>query len=674
VTGPMSWSLPDPVRLEPPPGDPAALADLTTRLDAAAAVLGDLAGQLDGTPAAACGWAGDDAAAADAQVARVSGLARESAESLVRAAARVRRHEEVLTDVRQRLAQLQRAQAEDFDAAVRRMGAAADPATGLPGPGAAAAVEELLAAEAVRGRLRATMVTEVEIDAAATAAVLAGSGAVAGSGDRAHAVRHLEDLLPGWHASALQQRGAAFAAAFGAGDDLVSREAAARELLPWAGNGAVAAAVLTGLGAEGVREVLRLLGDGSLSAGSALAGVMAAVLGAPVPVGTADGVAGARDVRHVDPDDVRTLDADHVALGFGVVLAAARRSGRPGPSPATAREWGRQIVARERALGGERILDRLGRSPVLPGDPLEEVLGRLARPDAGPQAAGLLRAEPTWTHLLARPWDDGGAAFAAAVDRATAEPDDADVVVRSGLRALAIGLGDDGDPAGWTVDRGTASSIAPALAEAVAARPEVVAEPLVRAAAGAGEEDRPVLRGLGYLSADPAAAVVLDREMGEGSAAPEVQAGYLAVREYGQRLDHALGEFAAQQEAERRHATGVVVTEVLSSGPRLGEGVADALTVLSVVVGADGTWEGSTDEGLHLRAPCGDPDAAMAYEQVAAVLGAPVAPVPPPRDWVGLATALLPGADRLRDVVEAGIGVVEEIREDITEFADAKTD
>ena len=33
-----------------------------------------------------------------------------------------------------------------------------------------------------------------------------------------------------------------------------------------------------------------------------------------------------------------------------------------------------------------------------------------------------------------------------------------------------------------------------------------------------------------------------------------MQAGYLAVREYGQRLDHALGEFAAQEEAVRRHA------------------------------------------------------------------------------------------------------------------------
>lgn len=662
MTGPMGWALPDPARLDPPPGDPAALADLATRLDAAAGFLGDLRGRLGGAPAAACGWAGADAGAADAQVARVGELARSAADALMRAAARVRRHEEVLTDVRQRLAQLRRAQAEDMDTAVARMGAA-HTGTGLPGPGAAAAVADLAAAEADRARMRTAMLTEVEVDAAATAAVLAGCGAVAGGGDAAGDVRTLEDLLPGWHASALQQHGAHFVAAFlRPGADLQDAEEAARRLLPWAGNGAVAAAVLGGLGADGVREALRLLGDGSLSAGSALAGVMAAVLGAPVPAGAAAEVARARDVRHVDPDDVRTLDPDHVALGMGVVLAAARRSGRPGPPPATVREWGRQLLARERALG-EPIRARLRPSPALPGDPLEEVLGRLAREDAGPQAAGLLRAEPTWTTLLARPWDDGGAAFAAAVERAAAEPGHGDVVVRSGLRALAIGLADDGDPAGWTVDRATAASVAPALADAVAARPEVVADPLARAAAGAGESEQLVLRGLGLLSADPGAAAVLDRALGEPAGAPAVQAGYLAVREYGQRLDHALGEFAAQEEAVRRHATTTVVTAGLSFVRRGGEQVAGALTVLSVLVDADGTWDGSPDEGLRFGVPCGDPGAAAAYDHVAAVLGAPTAPTSPPTDWVGLAAAVVPGGERLEDVVEAGVGAVEDVRE-----------
>jgi len=672
VTGPMGWPLPDPVRLDPPPGDPAALADVATRLDAAATLLGDLRERLGGAPAAACGWAGDDAGAADAQVARVGELARSAAEALVCAAARVRRHEEVLTDVRQRLAQLRRAQAEDFDVAVARMGAGADPGTGLPGPGAAAAVADLVAAEAGRGGQSAGMLTEVDVDAAATAAVLADCGAVPDGRGGAGDVRTLEDLLPGWHAATLQQRGAAFAAAFLRPDadptdmtELAETEAAARRLLPWAGNGAVAAAVLTGLGADGVQEALRLLGDGSLSAGSALAGVMAAVLGAPVPTGAATGVARARDARHVDPDDIAGLDADHVALGMGVVLAAARRQGLAGPPPAAVREWGRQIIGRERELGSEWIISSRSRASFArPGDPLVEVLDRLARADGGRQAAELLGGEPTWSHLLSRSWEDGGAALTAVVERAAAEPgSDGDLVVRSGLRALGIGLADDGDPAGWTVDRDTATLVTPALADAVATRPEVVVEPLARAASGEGEQDRPVLRGLGYLSAEPEAAVVLDRALSQASGAPAVRAGYLAVREYGQRLDHALHEFAAQEAAIRRHLTTAMVTEALSYVKRGGDEVADALTVLSVVLDADGTWDASPDEGLHFAAPCGERGAAAAYGHVAAVLGAPTAPTSPPTDWVGLIAALVPGGERARDVVEAGVGVVEEARE-----------
>ena len=672
MTGPMGWPLPDPARLDPPPGDPAALADLAARLDAAAAFLGDLQGRLGGAPATACGWAGDDAAAADASVARVGDLARAAADALVCAAARVRRHEEVLTDVRQRLVQLRRAQAEDFDVTVAQLGAATDPGTGLPGPGAAAAVAALVAAEAGRGDLSAAMQTEVEVDAAATAAVLAECAAVADGGSRAGDVRTLEDLLPGWHASVLQQRGAAFAAAFLRPDadptdtaELAETEQAARRLLPWAGNGAVAAAVLTGLGADGVQEALRLLGEGSLSAGSALAGVLAAVLGAPVPTGAATGVARARDARHVDPDDVRSLDADHVALGMGVVLAATRRQGLAGPPPATVREWGRQIIGRERRLGPAWITSSRPQSaPARPGDPLVEVLDRLARADGGTQAAQLLGGEPTWSHLLSRSWEDGGGALAAVVERAVAEPgSDGDVVVRSGLRALGVGLADDGDPAARTVDRDTAATVAPALADAVAARPEVVVEPLARAAAGEGEQDQPVLRGLGFLSADPEAAAVLDRALDRAAGAPAVRAGYLAVREYGQRLDHVLDEFAAQEEAIRRHATTLMVTEALSYVKRGGDELADALTVLSVVVDADGTWDASPDEGLHFVAPGGDPDAAAAYDHVAGVLGAPTAPTSPPKDWVGLAAALVPGGERFRDVIEAGVGVAEEARE-----------
>lgn len=660
----MTALLPDPVPLDPPPGDPRALDDLTGRLHRAAALLGELADRLAADAVAVPSWTGRDATAATAAVRRVGGLAREAAEALRRAGERVALHRELLSDARGRLARLRAAQDEDFGAAAARLGGIPDPAAA----GTDAAFDELWRQESARRRLAAAIREDVAEDAAAAAAVLAGCSGVAGAGgrwgDADAASRYLADLLPGWHEAHLAQRGREFAVALGSGDDH-GREAAARELLPWAGDGVVAAAVLTGLGVEGFRAVLRRLGDGSLSAGSALARVVAAVLGAPVPPGDADEVARVRDGRHVDPGDHRTLDSDLVALGMGVVLAAGRGSPRAGPPAATVRDWGRQIVARERAMGAERIVDRvrLPPSPYRPGDPLQEVLARLAAADDAAPAAGLLRGQPTWSHLLDRPWDDGGAAFAASVARAgdAAGPAGA-VAVRAGLRALATGLGDDGDPAGWSVELRTAAGIAPQLAEAVATRPAVVVGPLVRAALGAGLGDRVLLRGLGLLSSEPAAAVVLDRAL--AGAPPAAAAGYVAVREFGQRLAHALDEFAARDLAERRAHLTDVVQEAVSSAPAAGRVLRPLVGLGSVLGDLDGTWDATRDLGGRftvedaVRAAGGAPGAEQAHANVAALLGAPVAPVPPPTDWLGLVADLLPGAGRHRDLAErAGDGV-----------------
>ncbi|MGY2128722.1 hypothetical protein [Blastococcus sp. SYSU DS0617] len=677
----MTALVPDPVPLDPPPGDPRALADLAARLEAAGDLLAVLGAQVPGDLAAASSWAGRDADAAAAQVRCVGELARDAGEALLRAAGRLTRHQWLLEDARDALAVLQRAQEDDFAAVALRIGGVVDPAAGGTDP-----LEELERAEAVRRAAAGTIRAEVADDATATAAVLTACSAVAGGigrpGDRERVEDHLGALLPGWHEALLVQRGRDFAVgirAAGNGSDVgtaAALEAAARELLPWAGDGAVAAAVLTELGPRGFRDVLRQLGTGSLSADSTLARTMAAVLGAPVPPGAAGAVAQVRDTRHVGRDDVRNLDSDHVALGMGVVLAAGRGDHRAGPPPATVRTWGRQIIARERALGAERIVDRLGPgpAPAPPGDPLEEVLVRLAEADDPAPAAALLGGEPTWTHLLHRSWDDDGAAFGALVDRAAGQPgDDGADVVRSGLRALATGLGDDGDPAGWAVDRTTAAGVAPALAGAVAARPEVVVEPLARAAAGAGQQDQLLLRGLGYLSAEPGAAAVLDDAVpgapapaGAAAAGPvrpvEIGAGYLAVREYGQRLVHALDEFAAQDEAGRRLRITEVVTGTLELGPVWARSIGDVVSVLSVVTDADGTWDAAPDDGEHVAVPAGMPRAA-AYRRVAAVLGAPTAPESPPIDWVGLAADLAPGGDRVRDAVEIGGELVEELRE-----------
>lgn len=650
----MTALLPDPVPLDPPPGSLRALEDLTGRLRRAADLLGELGERLSADAGSVPAWAGRDADGAVERVRRVHGLAHEAAAALQRAGTRLGVHREVLEDAGRRLAGLREAQEDDFGAAAARMGGIVDPLSPHPD----GAIEHLHAAESARRRVAEAIREDVAADAAATAIVLAGCTAVAGgSRGEADVARYLDALLPGWHEARLAARAGVLAVVLRDGDPF-DQERAARELLPSAAGGAVAAAVLTGLGVDGFRAVLRRLGDGSLSAGSALARVMAAVLGAPVPPADAAAVARVRDGRHVDAADHRTLDADLVALGMGVVLAAARGSTTAGPPAATVRGWGRQIVARERAMGAERIVDRvrLPPSPSRPGDPLEQVLVRLAGAGDPAAAAGLLRGQPTWSHLLARPWDDDGAALAAVVQQAGQEPGPAgDVAVRSGLRALATGLGDDGDPAAWTVDRATAAAIAPELAGAVALRPDVVAGPLARAAAGE-EEPRALLRGLGALSGEPAAATVLDRAL--DAAAPVAVAGWTAVREYGQRLAHALDGFAAQERAERRMHLTDAVGELASLPPVAGRVLGPLVALGGIAGDLDGTWDEAPDRGRRfsaedaVRAAGGAPGAGQAYRRTAALLGAPRAPVSPPIDWRGLAADLLPGRGPHGEAVE----------------------
>ena len=671
----MTGLLPDPAPLDPPPGDPRALEELAGRLSRAGALLGELGEQLGGDAGAAPSWSGRDAAAARARLQQVGGLARDAAGAQLRAGARLALHAGLLADARGRLARLRVIQEEDYGAAAARLGGVLDPAGGPD------AIEELHETEAARRRVADAIREEVARDAAATAAELDGCRAVAGAGGGAvDTGRYLAALLPGWHEAQLAQRGHDLAAVLRTGDPF-AWEAAARVLLADAGEGAVAAGVLTGLGVDGVRDVLRRLGEGALSEGSATARLLAAVLGAPVPVTDAAEVARVRDARYVDPAELRTLDDDLVALGMGVVLAAGRGDRAAGPPPATVREWGRQILARERATGGGRIVDRVQLPPsaARPGDPVEEVLVRLAREDAAGPAAALLRAQPTWTHLLARPWDDGGASLAGVVERAGEAPGSAgDVALRSGLRALGTGLGDDGDPAGWTVDRTTAAAVAPALGAAVAERPDLVARPLAQAAAGEGAADRTLLRGLGQLTSDPTAAAALDR--GLAAAGPVVVTGWAAVREYGQRLDHALGEFAAQDRAERRERVTDGVVEVLSL-PRIGRVLVPVVAVGAVVADLDGTWDEAPDRGERfplkavVRAAGGDEAAEQAYRDVAALLGTPRPPQSPPIDWRGLLGDVLPSRGRLGDGVERvddGVGnLLDEIEERREEHREA---
>ena len=437
--------------------------------------------------------------------------------------------------------------------------------------------------------------------------------------------------------------------------------------------------MLTGLGAEAFRDVLRGLGDGSLSARSALARVMAAVLGAAVPPAQADAVARVRDGRLVDPGDHRGLDGDLVALGMGVVLAAGRGDRRAGPPAATVRDWGRQIVARERAMGSERIVDRVRLGPAYapPGDPLEQVLVRLAEEDNPSAAAALLRGEPTWTHLLAHPWDDGGAAFAALVERAAGEP--GDVAVRSGLRSLAVGLGDDGDRAAGTVDRATVAAIAPALAGAVAARPDVLTGPLVRAGAGGAGGSRAAAARAGLPGHRPRRGPAPGPRRGRGRrparrvgrhrggaqcgrgrrgprGGPRVRAAP-GLRPGGVRRAGA-GRAA---EARRRPADagrGQVRRSARGGGRRPLRPGRDLGRRLPLPGGS-----ASVEDAV--RAAGGAPGAAAAFRRVTDVLGTPSAPESPPTDWSGLLVALVPGGGRARDAVEHVVDGAREVLEDV---------
>ena len=143
--------------------------------------------------------------------------------------------------------------------------------------------------------------------------------------------------------------------------------------------------------------------------------------------------------------------------------------------------------------------------------------------------------------------------------------------MRAGLRSLAAGLGDDGDPAGWTVDRATAAAVAPALGGAVAAQPDVLAGPLVRRPAGAAEDRRCCGGWATWAPTRDAAAgswtravaeavARLDAAAGAGAAdrAVAVAAGFRRPSaEYGQRLAYALDGFAAQERAGQRKHVGL---------------------------------------------------------------------------------------------------------------------
>jgi hypothetical protein len=684
--------LPEPVPLDMPPGNPEAVEELDRAVAGAAFRLAALGEELGGPAASAPGWLGDDAAAAAAQVDTVAGLARDAAAAVRTAAGRLSAHGERLRTARRQVAALRAEQDEDHRAAWAHFSDFADPAMVLriQAPAAVAVVEELQAAEAARRRRHSALLEEVVEDAAATARVLEDSSRVVGGkgrpGDEGRVIAYLAAELPGWGEAELAGRGAELAREFQGLLSPEEREALARRALACAGSGAFAAALLEGLGEQGVRETLALLGDSAPGAASGVAGLLAAALGAAVPTGAHDDpLAAIVEATYVDPDD-SGRGADLVAVGMGVVLAAGLRSSTVEPRPTAALAWGRQILDREYAQAGSllgvRAVDRAhpgdGRTP---DDPMAAVADALVRAADPSFASALLGERHAWEQLLSRSWDDA-TDLARLVIRAADDGGAAgDAAVRAGLSAVGGGLF-AGDPAQWTVDRGTVAAVAGALGEAVAAHVPVAVS--VLEAVGAGEADgtaRDVARGLGHLTIDRQVAATVEQALGRwallepvdppenGADGPSsvvaVSSAYVAVQEYGQRLAHALHGFEGQEAAETRQqvwklTVGLAVSRI--PGPF---GIAAGLLegYAAIWLDMDGTWDNGVDRGLSFdradaaraalaavspehqaQAHAAVVQARAAYDRATGVLGRPAPPVSPETDY------LEPVQDAMTDV------------------------
>jgi hypothetical protein len=688
--------VPEPLPLDLPPEDPGALAALVRAVAGAADCLATVDGDLSGAASAAPDWLGADAGAAAAQIGAVATLVRGCSAAVLAAAGRVSAHAEVVTAARHAIAALRAEQAEDFAATWARLSHLDDLGTAVrtDAPEAVALVEDLRLAEEARRRAHAALLEDVAADGAGTARLLAESSAVVGGrgapGDTTRVVAFLAAELPGWGDQELTARGLAFAQALD--DGLGARElaAAARAAAPYAGQASFATALLLGLGLDGIREMLCRLGDSDLSTGPAVVLLLARAFACGRTTGAAyDPVAELLTAGYVDPADPGVA-ADQVVLGMGMVLAATRAA--DGPPLRTVAAWGQQMLAREHAKSGTfvggRAVDRNGPRDGSPprDDPVALVAERLACAEDPDFAAALLGDRLAWTELLARPWDDGGAALVGLVARGAGAPGHVgDVAVRAALEALGTGL-DDGDPTDWRVDRRTAAAVAPVLGPALAGHVSVAAEVLwegVRGQAGAGAAD--ALRGLGYLTLDEGAAVavyralagwsrVQPRPVGDGGPPPllpgvVVPAAFVAVEEYGQRLAYALHGYAEKASAERRaliwNLTVGLAVNVLPERAGMAGGI--AADYLAMRAGTDGTWDNGPDRGLvfaradavatvsdgrardelsAVREVAGQ--AGSAYDRTARVLGVPEPPESPVSHWwTPLANAVESGPDEL---------------------------
>jgi hypothetical protein len=699
----MSIVMPDPVPLEMPPGEPAAVDELGRDVAAAAFWLALLRDELSGPAASAPGWLGDDATAATAQLVLVARLARDAAAEVLRVTGRLSAHGELLRETRRAVQGLRVEQDEDHRAAWHRLQGLGDLGTAMQTevPEAVAIVEDLHASEAARRRRHAVLLEELADDAAATARVLADAGRPIGGtgrpGDEGRVLAHLAAELPGWGAPELTRRGRELAdALFRSPMRPEERVALAAEAAAYARSPAFAGALVRGLGEAGVGQLLVLLGQDPDGPDNPLATLLASALGAAVPgEGEHDGVAAVLSATYVRADD-RYGPSDTAAAGMAAVLSAGIRAAGGGPRMATVGEWARQLLVRERVQALPAGLPRGGppwRRDA--GDPAALAVSILVRGGESEAAAALLGDRRVWEASFLRFWGDGGTALGELIAEAARDAGPAgDRAVRIGLETVGAGLF-EGDPSDWSVDRDTVVAVAPALADAVAAHVPVVTGALTAVATGdVGAGTEHLLKGLGYVTVDRQAAAAVGDALRDwsgtqpldlarsGPAAPSplvaVPSGYLAVREYGQRLAHALDGFELQEEAENKELfwswTVGLALDLVSHAPLKTIGIAADLVngYGPILLGMDGTFDVPVDRGLRFDAEDAVADALAAlppdlavqahavrmqadasYRRTAAELGLPEPPESPETDLVGPLVEIAVG--QLADLAESEI-------------------
>ena len=671
----MTVVLPPPVDLPMPRGNVEQLRELVRDVGGAAFWLTALGDRLAGPAASAPGWLGADASAAAEQIVRVAALTRSAAEAVHTAAGRLSSHADLLADVRRQVAGLRAEQDDDARSASRRLGRYVDfqPLATTDSPAAYAVVADFEAAERSRSRRCDALTEEVEEDAAATGRVLADACAVVGGqgtrGDAGRVVAYLAAELPGWGDLELARRGRAAAHGVTAGkpDQL---EAAAHDALTFAGATPFADAFLLELGVDGVRGLLRSLGNSTFGGASEIARLLAAVLGA---AGTGPPVAAVVDAGYLRAGD-RYGESGQVVAGMAAVLAAGRSLPSGGLQTSTVGEWARQLLRWEHEQGTP--------AGVIPGewdpelqDPTALAIGVLAQRVDPVVAASLLGDADVWRAALARTWPDGGLTLALVVAQAGQEPGAAGArAVRNGLVVAGAGLV-AGDPSDRTVHQETVDAVSLALGLGVAAHVAVAANPLAASVDGKlPVYGRDLLRGLGIATKNRLAAALIKNALHSWTMAqPPLDAdapplavtiptAYDVVQNYGQRLPRALRGYDEQEAAERAkwvwdRTVGLGVQFI--KNPLVGIPARAGASYAAMWWGMDGTWGNDVDRGLNFTrdratdiavttmAPVG-PDEALrvvaqareSFDGTLQVVGSPAAPESPKGDrWKPLQDA-----------------------------------